>query len=382
MRNSRWWLVLGAFALLGVGGVIGAAMNGRGIASIGSHAPATSKAAAPIPVPDGDRVMRDLLGATTTGLPRTSPGERVEVWATREFFVGGVRYHSVFFGIKKIERPGVVADCRGCSPILASVTYREESAGWKLDSRDLSIAELGSYGKLPPAEKMITLSLGDVTAFAVEDRWAGQGAVFTGATLIVYRSGWKNSGWIELGMKSASTTPCEMDRACYSWHGNLKVLKAGPGELPNISVERAGLEFDEQTQSARPVSNLTYQFNGSKYVKIDIPAIATPSPGEAPARSEVAGSSTQIPISEVSGRQWYTPDVNFTRCIRSRSPADRIQMIQDYGKSAKVVDLPNGAVEISEQTNSFEERFWVYYPSNEACNAALPRSQPIPSRYR
>lgn len=57
-------------------------------------------------------------------------------------------------------------------------------------------------------------------------------------------------------------------------------------------------------------------------------------------------------------------------------------MIQDYGKQAKVVDLPNGAVEVAEQSNSLEEQVWTYYPSEEACTSALPRSQPIPSKYR
>lgn len=382
MRKDRLWLALGSLALVGIGGVIGAAANGFGSGPRGSDAPTTAAAAVLSTAPDAARAMRDLLGATTTGLPRTVPGERAEIWATREFSFDGVRHHSVFFAIKTLGRDGAVADCRACFARIAAVTYRQTAAGWELAHRDRSIAELGSYGKPPAAEKMSAVSLGATPGLAIEDRWTGQGEVSVGATLIAYRSGWKNLGWIQMGKNNAGTAHCEMDGSCFAWHGNLKVADTQSGELPDITVERDGTELDEAEQKLRPVMNVTYEFRGSKYVEKTAPVPAHGSqPGSSlPAQVAVAGSET-APRSE-QGRQWYTPDVNRTRCIKSRSPADKIQTIQDYGKPAKVVDLPNGAVEVSEQTSSFEERFWVYYPSEALCTAALPRSQPIPPRYR
>ncbi len=56
-------------------------------------------------------------------------------------------------------------------------------------------------------------------------------------------------------------------------------------------------------------------------------------------------------------------------------------MIQDFGKVARAVDLPNGAVEVIEQSSAFTEEVWTYYPDERTCIAALPRSQQIPSRY-
>ncbi|MCL1962338.1 MAG: hypothetical protein FWG56_11350 [Desulfovibrionaceae bacterium] len=79
--------------------------------------------------------------------------------------------------------------------------------------------------------------------------------------------------------------------------------------------------------------------------------------------------------------RWFAHDLNHSVCIESESPADRIREIQSYGVIAKSRDLPGGAVEVSEPINSRQERVRTYYPSMSTCEASLPQSQAVPSRY-
>ncbi len=114
------------------------------------------------------------------------------------------------------------------------------------------------------------------------------------------------------------------------------------------------------------------------------------SPEEAKARRDkledervrnMALAQAQPAEPEEPARRWFAPDKNFTRCLSSNSPADQIRMIREYGKTAGVNDLPDGAVEVTEQKTGLTEVVWTYYPDERTCVAALPRSQPVPSRY-
>jgi hypothetical protein len=95
----------------------------------------------------------------------------------------------------------------------------------------------------------------------------------------------------------------------------------------------------------------------------------------------LANAQVTLPVQEQPAQRWFTPDVNFSHCRPSRSPADRLRMIRSFGKDARAVDLPNGVVEVIEQSSAFTEEVWTYYPDERTCVAALPNSQRIPSRY-
>lgn len=85
---------------------------------------------------------------------------------------------------------------------------------------------------------------------------------------------------------------------------------------------------------------------------------------------------------EPAKKQWFTADINFSSCRQSsRSPADRIRMIQEYGKRAEINDLADGVVEVGEEIGGGKTSFVVFYPTQAACTAALPRSKPVDRRY-
>ncbi len=80
--------------------------------------------------------------------------------------------------------------------------------------------------------------------------------------------------------------------------------------------------------------------------------------------------------------QWYAADFNHTSCIKTAGPGPRIKNIRDNGQDAQIKDQGN-TVEVSVAINGFQETYWTYYNSLEACQRSLPASQnaQIPDRY-
>lgn len=83
----------------------------------------------------------------------------------------------------------------------------------------------------------------------------------------------------------------------------------------------------------------------------------------------------------VPKRQWFSHDLNHVGCIKSQSPADKIREIQDFGRIPKTNDLASGAVEIEIDIGNDKSQVWTFYRTQESCEASLPRSQKIQSRY-
>lgn len=86
-------------------------------------------------------------------------------------------------------------------------------------------------------------------------------------------------------------------------------------------------------------------------------------------------------LQEPAKRQWYGADINKSGCIAAQSPADKIRDIQSFGERASTNDLRSGAVEVSRELRGGRSEVWTFYPSMEACEAALPRNQRINPRY-
>lgn len=372
-------LTVGAIALLGIGVVIGLAVSRTAPHQSDAKVTAPQAIATDATVPDTYRALRDLLGVSSSGSLREVPGQRAVFWSTYGFDYKGASHHVVFFSLKRFDSSGQPETCRACIPELAAVTYRRSANGWEVAAKDLGIGRVGAYGE-PPAAAISALALGETPAVIVDDSGTSQGFTATWKYLMAYRDGWKFLGTVQTGQGNTGATECVQDRRCYSWQGNMKVLNTESNGFPDLAIERQGMQEEEPGGKLVPAATVKYHFTGTVYYEKG----KTPPPPAVPASPQAQTPAAQPESATASppAPQWYAADVNFTRCIRSRSPADRIRMIQEYGKSPRVTDLQNGAVEVAEQTTTSDEQVWTYYPSEEACTAALPRSQPIPSRYR
>lgn len=373
---KKWLgIAAGAIALVGVAGVL--ALNGSRTSQPAGEAaeklPAHGKVAT---LQDTDRALRDLKAAMAT--PKDGSRWDAAFWGSYDFEQDDA-YRVFFFALNHIAADGSWDRCIMCGAVLAAVTYRKNGESWEIATKDLAIAEIGSHGRLPPADDVFGSVLGTAPVMVFAERATDRGYSVVNAHFVAYRGGWKSFGRVMTSDGNANSTECTQRQRCYSWKGEIRILASESNGYPELTVERHGTQLDAVSGVSEPANVVRYQFTGVEYQEVhEMPATATSSPARPPVVMADSGSAAASP----PARQWYTPDVNFTRCFKSRSPAERIHMIQDYGKHPKVVDLPGGAVEVAEQTTTTQEEVWTYYPSEEACTAALPRSQRIPNRYR
>lgn len=83
---------------------------------------------------------------------------------------------------------------------------------------------------------------------------------------------------------------------------------------------------------------------------------------------------------------WYAADVNFSKCISTMSPAERIALIQDAGVRAQTKDRTDASGRLVEVEVSYEEasraRYYRYFKSQTECEASLAHNKPISDRFR
>lgn len=380
MNKGQVRLAIGMMALVGVGVGVGVVI-GAVVTRMGIHKNQESQAESLAPIKevatlDSNRALRDLLGTTSDGALRQVKDQRAEFWRNHDFAHGGSNYHVVFFAMKPIDSKGELETCIECAPVLAAVTYRKDASTWEVAARDLFLTQLGRYGELPPANNAYGTTFGAVPAMVIPASDAEKGYVDEAAHLFAYNNGWRYLSGFVTGEDNMKSSDCVLKQRCYSWRGTLKVLRTGSDGFPDLVLERQGTRQDVPGGKILPAGASTYQFMEAMYREKDTTPPPAPIQAHTPAMQQPSGTPSS------SGGQWYAADVNSTRCLRSRSPAERIRMIQENGNYPKITDLPNGAVEVAEQTKTYEEQVWKYYPNEEACVAALPRSQNIPSRYK
>lgn len=100
-----------------------------------------------------------------------------------------------------------------------------------------------------------------------------------------------------------------------------------------------------------------------------------------PAAAPMEAEKVQKTAESAAPARWYGADLNKTTCIAGPSPADRARFLQEAGEEAKTRDLPDGGVEVGSFDGAGNFRYWTLYRSQSVCISALPRSQPILSKY-
>lgn len=98
-------------------------------------------------------------------------------------------------------------------------------------------------------------------------------------------------------------------------------------------------------------------------------------------RALVAASEASLDSNERQLKGWYSQDVNHAHCIETRSPADKIREIQAEGRQATTRDRAAGAVEVEMDLGGWNSEVWTFFRTMASCQAALPRSQAIASKY-
>ncbi len=105
-------------------------------------------------------------------------------------------------------------------------------------------------------------------------------------------------------------------------------------------------------------------------------ATAAPEPG-----ADAPKSAPDTP------KTWYQQTIYPTKCFESDlSPADSIGVIVRAGEQARTQDYGDPSnpskVDVFLKEDDGDQIFATYWRSIEACEGDLPKTQPIPSKYR
>jgi hypothetical protein len=106
------------------------------------------------------------------------------------------------------------------------------------------------------------------------------------------------------------------------------------------------------------------------------------------ARPIQVATPAKLPAAPPAPHQWFIADSTFTSCFQTKAPADHIADMrangeQVYTKDDRGFDGSLTSVEISTPVSGgFEERYWTYYTSMNACQASLAARNRIPDDYR
>jgi hypothetical protein len=129
-------------------------------------------------------------------------------------------------------------------------------------------------------------------------------------------------------------------------------------------------------------STTTYRF----FLRRDECVAAAQSAGLKIAALKVAPATT-------APREWYAWHQGSDRCAPSVSPADRIRQIRVEGAIPRATDVAGSAEDpqavtvsafdanVARAGSSYELNRITFYRSQSACTAAIPKSQPIASKY-
>jgi hypothetical protein len=101
---------------------------------------------------------------------------------------------------------------------------------------------------------------------------------------------------------------------------------------------------------------------------------------------EEDGEIDPAPAPDPAPKPWYIADRSRTECFDSGSPAERIRQIQDLGLRAGTRDHGDPSspskVDVIEDDEDGTETVYTYWRSIKACERALPKNQPIASKYQ
>jgi hypothetical protein len=101
-------------------------------------------------------------------------------------------------------------------------------------------------------------------------------------------------------------------------------------------------------------------------------------------------SNSEPPVDQSHNRshEWYIADQNFTSCIKTDSPAKKIEFLRMGGGEASANESRDNtgnlvSVEVSApSTDGLQSTVWTYYASLGACKAELRYRNYIPEEYR
>jgi hypothetical protein len=230
--------------------------------------------------PTAAEALSALSGVKTTAeTVKIGTDQLASVWFAQAFNDGKDRFYGFFIKNQSIDLESQeIYDSHVDAPTIAAVVYQQRGNHWQLDSKQLNLGELGSWGDVPEINFVPVLQLAPHhIAFLLESHFSSQGYTETGVTILAYRQQrWQNLGMVITGGDNhgaCDDSPQHQNlilSACWEYHGEIVLGQASQyPDYPDLTVKYHGMSRDAQG-SLTPVKNSTYRFDGSRYAKVEI----------------------------------------------------------------------------------------------------------------
>lgn len=229
--------------------------------------------------PDYASALEELFGvAESSGEVRISANELSSIWFGQAFRWGDDEFYVIFTKTQEVDpQSGAIVKAHAQGIKVGAITYKQVDDDWQVISKQPKFGDFGEWGDAPEVAQAEIFQLSpDNIAFMIETG-GGMGGFFeSGKALFGYsKNGWSDLGYVQTDANNSGACDESAEQAsadesdsipCWSYTGTISTVSGTNAEYPDLLVTRTGTESGEDGVSIKPVENVTYIFNGEKYV--------------------------------------------------------------------------------------------------------------------
>jgi hypothetical protein len=226
-------------------------------------------------VPDHTAALSELFGIPDSGgKVRISANELSSIWFEQSFKLGNDEFHVIFTKTQEIDpQSGAIVKAHAQGVKVGAITYKQVDGQWQAVSRQPKFGDFGEWGDVPEVKQADILQLSPENIAFMIDAGGGMGGFFeSGKALFTYsKDSWRDLGYVQTNAdNSGACDEAPSDEGgsipCWSYTGAISIVPGENAEYPDLLVTRTGTESGENGVSIVPAKNVTYVFNGDKYV--------------------------------------------------------------------------------------------------------------------
>ncbi|MEF3076663.1 hypothetical protein V2P20_16660 [Methylobacter sp. Wu1] len=226
-------------------------------------------------VPDHTAALSELFGIPDSGgKVRISANELSSIWFEQSFSLGNDEFHVIFTKTQEIDpQSGAIVKAHAQGVKVGAITYKRIDSQWQAVSKQPKFGDFGEWGDVPEVKQAEILQLSPENIAFMLDAGGGMGGFFeSGKALFAYsKNSWRDLGYVQTDAdNSGACDEAPSDEGgsmpCWRYTGTISIVPGENAEYPDLLITRTGTESGENGVSIVPAKNVTYVFNGEKYV--------------------------------------------------------------------------------------------------------------------
>lgn len=226
-------------------------------------------------VPDHTAALNELFGIPdSNGKVRISANELSSIWFEQSFSLGNDEFYVIFTKTQEIDpQSGAIVEAHVQGVKVGAITYKQVDGQWQAVSKQPKFGDFGEWGDVPEVKQAEIFQLSPENIAFMLDAGGGMGGFFeSGKALFAYsKNSWRDLGYVQTDAdNSGACDEASSDEGgsmpCWRYTGTISIVPGENAEYPDLLVTRTGTESGENGVSIVPAKNVTYVFNGEKYI--------------------------------------------------------------------------------------------------------------------